>query len=124
MTRLLLQSLWQILRFEYYVNRDNFALLYQQVRSCRCAPAIPSARETERMCRAIDWICVWYPKRVLCLQRSAATACLLKVHGVPARMVIGAQQVPFKAHAWVEVDGQVVNDKPYAPEIYRVLDRC
>jgi hypothetical protein len=59
----------------------------------------------------------------LCLQRSAATACLLKRCGIPAQMVIGAQQMPFKAHAWVEVDGRVVNDKPYMTEIYAVLDR-
>jgi hypothetical protein len=39
-------------------------------------------------------------------------------------MVIGAQQTPFIAHAWVEVDGRVVNDKAYMPEIYAVLDRC
>jgi hypothetical protein len=39
-------------------------------------------------------------------------------------MVIGAQVLPFKSHAWVEVDGRVVNDKPYIPEIYRVLERC
>ena len=39
-------------------------------------------------------------------------------------MVIGAQQMPFKAHAWVEVGGSVVNDKPYTPEMYQVLDRC
>ena len=68
--------------------------------------------------------CIWYWKEVLCLQRSAATACLLKRHGVPAQMMIGAQQMPFKAHAWVEVDGRVVNDKPYMREMYAVLDRC
>jgi hypothetical protein len=39
-------------------------------------------------------------------------------------MVIGARQIPFKAHAWVEVDGRVVNDKTYAAEIYAVLERC
>ena len=60
----------------------------------------------------------------LCQQRSAATACLLRKCGVPAQLVIGAQQMPFKAHAWVEVDGRVVNDKPYTPEMYGVLDRC
>ena len=32
--------------------------------------------------------------------------------------------MPFKAHAWVEVAGVVVNDKPYMPEMYAVLDRC
>jgi hypothetical protein len=39
-------------------------------------------------------------------------------------MVLGAQLLPFRAHAWVEVDGAVVNDKPYIHEIYQVLDRC
>ncbi len=69
-------------------------------------------------------ILIAYWKQALCLQRSAATACLLKRYGVPAQMVIGARQIPFKAHAWVEVDGRVVNDKLYMPEIYAVLDRC
>jgi hypothetical protein len=39
-------------------------------------------------------------------------------------MMIGAQQMPFRAHAWVEVDGHVVNDKPYMREMYAVLDEC
>jgi hypothetical protein len=51
-------------------------------------------------------------------------AYLLKSYGVPARMVIGARQMPFRAHAWVEVNGRVVNDKPYVREMYAVLDRC
>jgi hypothetical protein len=38
-------------------------------------------------------------------------------------MVIGAQQMPFRSHAWVEVEGRVVNDKPYTPEMYPVLER-
>jgi hypothetical protein len=32
--------------------------------------------------------------------------------------------MPFKAHAWVEVAGKVVNDKSYTPSMYAVLDRC
>ncbi|PYY13093.1 MAG: lasso peptide biosynthesis B2 protein, partial [Acidobacteria bacterium] len=83
---------------------------------------IPEA--IERICAAIDMACIWYWKEALCLQRSAATACLLKNYGVPAQLVIGAQLMPFKAHAWVEVNGRVVNDKPYTPEVYAVLDRC
>jgi len=39
-------------------------------------------------------------------------------------MVIGAQKLPFKAHAWVEIGGQVINDKPYLPKLYGILDRC
>jgi hypothetical protein len=72
----------------------------------------------------IDLACLWYPKRVLCLHRSAATACLLRKYGVPAEMVLGVQQLPFRAHAWVEVAGRTVNDRPYVNELYLVLDRC
>ena len=67
---------------------------------------------------------VLYFRKVLCLQRSAATACLLKKHGFPAQLVIGVQQMPFAAHAWVELDGLVLNDKPYISDIYSVLARC
>ena len=72
----------------------------------------------------MDFACVLYPKQVLCLQRSAATTLLLRRRGIAAEMVIGAQLLPFKSHAWVESEGAVVNDKPYVREIYRILDRC
>jgi hypothetical protein len=39
-------------------------------------------------------------------------------------MVIGVQGAPFRAHAWVELEGRVVNDKPYMRDIYSVLDQC
>jgi hypothetical protein len=39
-------------------------------------------------------------------------------------MVVGVQQIPFLAHAWVELEGRVVNDKPYMSEIYLTLSRC
>ena len=60
----------------------------------------------------------------MCLQRSAATTLLLRRHGLHAELVIGAQILPFKSHAWTEIGGVVVNDKPYMMDIYRVLERC
>jgi len=113
-----------LILFDLYLARGNFTALYDKVRSCATSKKTASADATERICSAMDMACIWYWKEALCLQRSAATACLLKRYGVPAQMVIGAQQIPFKAHAWVEVGGQVVNDKKYTPEIYAVLDRC
>jgi hypothetical protein len=70
----------------------------------------------------MDIACALYPKRVLCLQRSAATLFLLRRHGWDATLVIGAQTVPFKSHAWVELNGAVVSDKPYMREMYQVLE--
>lgn len=110
--------------FHFYLARGNFEALYNKVRGYPLGSEVVDPCDQERICAAIDLACIWYWKEVLCLQRSAATACLLKKHGVPAQLVIGAQQMPFKAHAWVELAGKVLNDKPYTPEMYAVLDRC
>lgn len=124
MSRLVLKAYIKLIEFDFYLARRDFPALYQKVRQCSLAGRATSSVSIEHICSAVDMACIWYWKEVLCLQRSAATACLLKYHGVPAEMIIGAQQMPFKAHAWVEVDGRVVNDKPYTPEMYTVLARC
>jgi Transglutaminase-like superfamily len=121
---LVMKAYLKLIHFDLYLARGNFAALYDKVRNYRVGPHAPVPGAIEEICSAIDMACIWYWKEALCLQRSAATTCLLKKHGVPAQMVIGAQQMPFKAHAWVEVDSRVVNDKPYTPEMYAVLDRC
>jgi hypothetical protein len=71
----------------------------------------------------VEEACVWYVKRGMCLQRSAVATWLLRRHGIPAEMVIGFRPLPFESHAWVEVDGQVVNDRPQYQRAFRVLDR-
>ena len=121
---LVLKAYLKLIQFDIYLIRGDFAKLYNKVRRYRVATRTPVPHTIERIVAAIDMACIWYWKEALCLQRSAATACLLKQYGVQAQMVLGAQQNPFKAHAWVEVDGQVVNDKPYTPQMYGVLDRC
>ena len=121
---LFLRAYWKLVMFDLYLARGNFAGLYSKVRNCSVATKTPPADAADRICGAVNMACIWYWKEVLCLQRSAATTCLLKSNGVPARMVIGAQQLPFKAHAWVEIGDCVVNDKPYTREMYAVLDRC
>jgi len=124
MSFLVLEAYLKLIHFDLYLARGNFAALYDKVRKYPIGKQAPAPDAVERICSAIDMACIWYWKEALCLQRSAATACLLKKYGVPAQLVIGAQQMPFKAHAWVEVGGRVVNDKPYTPEMYAVLDRC
>jgi hypothetical protein len=119
-----LRAFCKLIYFDLCLTRGNFAALYNQVRNCPMGKPTGIPDVADRICAAMDMACIWYWKEVLCLQRSAATACLLKQYGVPAQMIIGAQQMPFKAHAWVEIDGRVVNDKPYMREIYAVLERC
>jgi len=119
---LILKGYFQLLRFERYLWQRNFCTLYTAVR--KEPQKARTAISSEELCTALDVACIWYWKPVLCLQRSAAATCLLRQYGFPAQMVLGAQQVPFRAHAWVELSGRVVNDKQYTPEMYSVLDRC
>jgi hypothetical protein len=119
-----LKAYLMLIHFDLYLARGNFAALYDKVRKYPVGTRAPAPDAVERICAAIDMACIWYWKEALCLQRSASTACLLKKYGIPAQLVIGAQQMPFRAHAWVEVGGRVVNDKLYIPEMYAVLDRC
>ena len=121
---LVLRAYLKLIHFDLYLVRGSFAALYDNVRNYPVAKTVEANEVVEKVCAAVDMACIWYWKEVLCLQRSSATACLLKRYGVPAQMMIGAQQMPFRAHAWVEVDGRVVNDKPYMREMYAVLDRC
>ena len=121
---LIVRAYIALIRFDLFLARGDFAGLYDTVR-CRTCRAVEFDDDiTRKICSAVDLACVWYWKHVLCLQRSAAAACLLRDSGVPAELVIGAQHMPFRAHAWVEVEGRVVNDKSYTNEMYAVLDRC
>ena len=124
MSLLVLRAYVELIHFDIYLGRGKFRALYNKVRDYPIARNAPPPDVVEHICAAVDMACIWYWKEALCLQRSAATTCLLKRYGAPAQMVIGVQQMPFKAHAWVEVDGRVVNDKSYVPEMYAVLDRC
>ena len=121
---LVLEGYISLIRFDLHLARKDFESLYNEVRKCPIRNKRASLDAVERICSALDMACIWYCKEVLCLQRSAATTCLLRKYGVSAHLVIGAQQMPFKAHAWVEVDGRVVNDKQYVNELYARLDQC
>lgn len=119
---LFFQAFWHLIRFDF--SEADFPVLYRQVRDCPVTPRSTTSPSAGRICYAVDLACIWYWKQVLCLQRSAATASLLRKHGLPAQLVLGAKQMPFRAHAWVEMEDRVVNDKPYMREIYEVLERC
>lgn len=124
MSFLVLRAYLRLIQFDLYLARGNFRALYEKVSRFPLGRTPVTTDTVEKICSAVDMASVLYWKQALCLQRSAATTCLLKSYGVPAQMIIGAQQIPFKAHAWVEVDGRVVNDKPYMREVYAVLESC
>jgi Transglutaminase-like superfamily len=125
MTLLIIRAYLTLIYFDFALSQGNFLAIYEKVRTYPIQPARKIRPDAvDRICSAVDMACIWYWKEVLCLQRSATTSCLLKSCGISAQLVIGAQQLPFKAHSWVEVEGRVVNDRTYVTEMYSILDRC
>jgi len=118
------KALIGLVAYDLVLQHRDFATLHRIVRNWKVSGEHPPPYVTDQVCDAVNHACIWYPKQALCLQRSSVTACLLRNCGVPAQMVLGAQKLPFKAHAWVEVDGRAVNERSDVQAIYGVWERC
>jgi Transglutaminase-like superfamily len=118
------QALFMLLAYDILRLLCRFQTLYSRVKGWKVTGKATDSDVIDRVCMAVDYACIWYPKQALCLQRSFVTTYLLRKHGVPAQMTLGAQKLPFKAHAWVEVEGRAVNERSNVQEIYAVWDRC
>lgn len=119
-----LKAFFGLLAFDLLGLGRNFARLHRTVANWRVNNNNTVDGAIDEVCDAVNRACAWYPKRTLCLQRSVVTTCLLRSYGIPARMVLGAQKLPFRAHAWVEVDGRPVNERANVHEIYGVWEQC
>jgi hypothetical protein len=88
---------------------------------------LPSGRRradtarADRIAAAVDRAASMYFTHAWCLQHSLVTLILLRARGWPARLVLGVRRMPFTAHAWVELAGQVVNDDPRVRRRFAVL---
>src|SRR5260370_41558756 len=103
---LFLKALVGLVAYDLLFLGRDFATLHRIVRNWIVTCKEPALDTTDRVCDAVNRACIWYPKRALCLQRSSVTTCLLRNCGVSAQLVLGAQKLPFKAHAWDEVNGR------------------
>ena len=59
-----------------------------------------------------------------CLLESLALWYLLRRRGYDATLYLGARTLlgPFEAHAWVELDGKVLNDAPNVRDVYEPFE--
>ncbi len=62
--------------------------------------------------------------RATCLQRSVVLWWVLRREGIETQLVLGAHKTQGKlhAHAWVEYEGEVLNDRPDVRERYAVFE--
>jgi hypothetical protein len=113
-----------LLAFDMLLKLGGFQRLIRKVENWPIASPHTTDREICRRVRGmVDRAQMYYPKKAMCLQHSAVVTCLLRRRGVPAQMVLAAQDFPPKAHAWSEVAGEVVSDSPSVKTKYRELRR-
>lgn len=122
LTLLTLQAWLGLVAFDLVVLL-GFGRVHRWMRRCRVNPHRDGAAYTGDIVWAVEEACVWYVKRAACLQRSAVTTWLLRRHGIRGELVIGYRPVPFESHAWVEVAGSIVNDRPQYQKFFAVLER-
>lgn len=114
------------LEFVFYEVIRRFGGFYARHKIIRKWPIANTRGRSEggelpEVCEAVHSAAVWYPKQTLCLQKASVTTSLLRQHGFQADMKIGVRKQPFHAHAWVEVDGQVVGDHQNVRKYFREI---
>ena len=118
---LTLRAFCNLIYYDLYNALFGFSGIHKQVSARRAARCTPNADMETVVCDAVALAACFYWRPVLCLQRSVAATLLLRRHGIDGRLVIGYRPSPFFSHAWVEVDGRVVNDSPGYKERLQVL---
>ena len=120
-----LAAIFSLVAFDLILHVRGFKRLIATVEAWPVADRESgSDRAKCRRVRAmVDRAQMYYPRKAMCLQRSAVITCLLRRQGIPAEMVLAAQVFPPKAHAWVEVLDEVVNDSPKSKTSIRVFRR-
>jgi hypothetical protein len=121
---LFLRALFVLLVYDILVYFCRFPTVYGLAKRWKVAPKQMAQGSTEKVCKAINYATVWYPKETLCLQRAFVTTYLLRKEGVMAHIVLGARKLPFSAHAWVEVEGRAINERSNVQDKYGVWDIC
>jgi len=112
---------WELARYDLINAATGFQGIHSRLARQRVAPQELQRHAEAVVCEAVSLAACFYFRPVLCLQRSVATTRLLRKGGIKGQLVIGYRAAPFFSHAWVEVDGRVVNDSPVYKERLQVL---
>ena len=113
----------ELLRHDLTMKTRGFARAWSRLEATRTRASREMSDGGQAALDAIDWATTFYPKRVMCLQRSLVTARILRKCGFPANVAIGYRAAPFFSHAWVEVGDRGVNDEPAYRQRLNILLR-
>ena len=123
-TKLVFRALWELTAHSLVTSVAGFNGVHARLVRTRIKNRVAEPGVEAAVCRAVSLAVTMVPWRVWCLQRSAVTVRLLRQRGAKADFVVGYRPTPFFSHAWVEVDGRVVNDDSGYQQQLAILMRC
>jgi Transglutaminase-like superfamily len=123
---LTLRALFWLFAYAFFLRTGGFQRIRRIVQLAPFGSRTPCDGKFEsemcrQVCTAVDRAQVFLFWQAMCLQRSIVITRLLVMQGVNAETVIAAHLMPFKSHAWVEVNGEVVSDSPNVQRYYDVV---
>lgn len=70
--------------------------------------------EVNQLIKLISLVCRLFPVEAECIHRSLLVyKYTRKLHALDSQMIIGVKKFPFKAHAWVEINGKNINEPEF-----------
>jgi len=118
---LTIRALGQLFLYDLINGTLGFKRVHRVVARQHVVKREPQAGMEVHICDAVTLASCFYWRPVFCLQRSFAATLLLRKYGIAGSLVIGYRPAPFFSHAWVEVEGRVVNDSSAYKERLQIL---
>ena len=75
----------------------------------------PSAQDLKNLSDNLNKACLLFPKKIKCLEWATSFVLMSLSYKWPCNLVIGVQNFPFLAHAWVEYNNEVIFDDKLLP---------
>jgi hypothetical protein len=120
---LAVRAMWELCRYDLVAATLGFRGVHRELEGLTCKSRSSHSDLETVVSRTVAAVSSFYWKPVRCLHRSVVTVRLLRQYGIEAQVVIGCRAAPFASHAWVEVNGRVVNDSSGYQQKLRVLER-
>lgn len=109
--------------YDCLLHLRGFPTVRAVVSKWKCRFRRPPRLSPDELVRACNLSFIAYVRTVKCVQRSAVLASVLRLNGYHADVLVGVRSLPFFSHAWVEMDGQPMNESFDLLKSLRVLDR-
>ncbi len=116
--KLIFKALRKRAHVEWLVKRRGFYHLVNAVKKAGKKKKLyhePTQEEISYLATVLNHACFYFPYKTKCLEWAATLTLLALEKGWKCNLVVGIQNTPFMAHAWVEASGVVVADTQDLP---------